>query len=76
VLRGSLIVICEVKARRGAAFGGGFEAVGWEKQRRIRRLAEMFLERRPASHTAVRFDVASVLIAGRRATVEVFEDAF
>ena len=76
LLHGSLLVICEVKARRGDAFGGGFAAVGWEKQRRIRRLAELFLERRPALHAAVRFDVASVAISGRGASVEIFEDAF
>ena len=76
LLRGPLLVICEVKARRGDAFGGGFAAVGWEKQRRIRRLAELFLERRAAVHAAVRFDVASVAISGSRASVEVFEDAF
>lgn len=76
LLRGSLLVICEVKARRGDAFGGGFAAVGWDKQRRIRRLAELFLERRPVPHAAVRFDVASVAISGRVASVEVFEDAF
>ena len=74
--RGPLLVICEVKTRRGGAFGGGFAAVGWEKQRRIRRLAELFLERCPATSAVVRFDVASVAVGDRGASVEVFEDAF
>ena len=39
-VHGALLVICEVKTRRGHAFGGGFEAVGWEKQRKLRQLAE------------------------------------
>jgi putative endonuclease len=29
VERDGLLVFCEVKARSGAAFGGGFEAVTW-----------------------------------------------
>jgi len=77
VSRGSLIVICEVKARSGTAFGGGFEAVGWRKQRKLRQLAELLLERPDApSFASVRFDVASVALAGGAPEVEVFQDAF
>ena len=37
------LVFCEVKTRRGSAFGGPFEAVGWKKQRKLRQLAQAFL---------------------------------
>jgi putative endonuclease len=74
--RGDLLVVCEVKTRRGAVFGGGYEAVTARKRAKLRALGEAFLlasRRRPGS---VRFDVASVLeIAGGR-DVELFEDAF
>jgi putative endonuclease len=76
VARGALVVICEVKTRHGRAFGGGFEAVGWEKQRRLRRLAELFLAGSAMTPESVRFDVASVAGAKRGWSVEVFEDAF
>jgi putative endonuclease len=76
VARGGLVVICEVKTRRGDAFGGGFEAVGWEKQRKLRQLAELFLAGCASAPESVRFDVASVGGARRGWTVEVFEDAF
>jgi putative endonuclease len=76
VARGALLVICEVKTRRGQSFGGGFEAVGWEKQRKLRQLAELFLADRAMSPEFVRFDVASVTSAAHGWTVEVFEDAF
>jgi putative endonuclease len=76
VARGGLVVICEVKTRRGDAFGGGFEAVGWEKQRKLRQLAELFLAGCASMPESVRFDVASVAGARRGWTVEVFEDAF
>jgi putative endonuclease len=76
VVHGALLVICEVKTRRGHAFGGGFEAVGWEKQRKLRQLAELFFADRAMTPHSVRFDVASVTSGARGWTVEVFEDAF
>lgn len=75
--RGGVLVFCEVKARSGVAFGGGYEAVTWSKRRRLRRLAEAYLEGRTRRRDArVRFDVASVWLGPRGADVELFEDAF
>ena len=70
--RGATLVICEVKTRSSLAFGSPAEAVGWSKQRRLRRLAGRYLHESPRRVRQVRFDVASVL-AGR---VEVIEAAF
>jgi putative endonuclease len=72
-----LIVFVEVKARSSNLLGGPFEAVTPSKQRRLRRLAEVFVaaERPPGSR--FRFDVASVTVRGRDPpSVYVFEDAF
>jgi putative endonuclease len=74
--RRGVLVLCEVKARTGAAFGGGYEAVTWAKRRKLRRLAEAFLEATRSTHDGVRFDVASVWLGPDGADVEVFEDAF
>jgi putative endonuclease len=76
VARGDLLVVCEVKTRRGNLFGGGYEAVGRQKQRKIRQLAELFLQASPTRPSAVRFDVASVVLGPRGASIEVFRDAF
>jgi putative endonuclease len=77
VRRGRLLVFCEVKARTSLGHGAGYEAVGWSKRRRLRRLAEAFLDRAGERPAAVRFDVASVLAEpGRPADVEIFQDAF
>ena len=76
VERGGVLVFCEVKSRRESVFGGGFEAVTWAKQRKLRALAEAFLQAAGSRPQAVRFDVASVAMRGTRSTVEVFEDAF
>jgi len=74
--RDGLLVFCEVKTRRGFAFGGGFEAVTWSKQRKLRQLAEAFLAAHQPPPTRVRFDVASVWVGPDGADVELFEDAF
>ena len=75
--RGSLLVFCEVKTRLGSAFGGGFDAVGPRKQRKLRQLAEVFLLTRGLDPARARFDVSSVQAErGGACFVEIFEDAF
>ena len=75
--RADTLVFCEVKTRRGSGFGGGWEAVTARKRHKLRALGQTFLLTHRLSPGAVRFDVASVLLApGRSAQVEVFEDAF
>ena len=73
LLSSDVVVFCEVKARASSEFGGPEGAVNWSKQRRLRRLAAIWLaEVRPAGAVTVRFDVAAVL----GAHVEVIEGAF
>ena len=69
-------MFCEVKTRRGTAYGGGYEAVTWRKRAKIRSLAEAYLQERAARPNAIRFDVASVALGPRGPHVELFEDAF
>jgi putative endonuclease len=76
IVRRDLVVVCEVKARSGPAFGGGYEAVTWAKRKKVRTLADAFLQRNAFAHARVRFDVASVWLGPRGADVEIFEDAF
>jgi putative endonuclease len=72
VTRPGVLVFVEVKARTSAAFGTPAEAVTWQKQQRLRRLAARFLDEHPGGPRRLRFDVACVL-AGR---VEILESAF
>ena len=77
VENGDQLIFCEVKTRQSTTWGIPAEAVGWEKQRRIRRLATAWLhEQHQNSGTParghVRFDVASV-VEGR---VDIIEAAF
>ena len=69
----AVVVFCEVKARANAEFGGPEGAVNWAKQRRLRRLAAIWLSAaRPSGSVTVRFDVVAVV--GARVTV--IESAF
>jgi putative endonuclease len=82
VARAETLVFCEVKSRRGAGFGGGYEAVTARKRAKLRAVAEVFLLATAARPRAIRFDVASVVVRdglnrpNARSTVELFEDAF
>jgi putative endonuclease len=48
VRRGRRLVFCEVKGKTGPSHGDPLEMVGPEKQRRLRRAAEAWLDARPA----------------------------
>jgi len=77
VTRGDVVVFCEVKARRGGAFGSPHEAVGWKKRQKLRTLGEAFLAATGSVPWNIRFDVASVTMdASGHPAVHLFEQAF
>lgn len=80
-----VLVICEVKTRRGVGFGTPLEAVTPAKAARLRRLASRWLAAQRADapgephagYAHVRFDVVSVLQpAGGDTVVEHVQGAF
>lgn len=61
VRRGRQLRFVEVKEKTGPAFGEPAEMVGAEKQRRVRRAAELWLAGRPdLAELQVAFDVVAV----------------
>ncbi len=87
-LEGDVLVMCEVKTRRGVGFGTPLDAVTPAKAARLRRLALRWLDDQRtdgvpavaaefARYTEVRFDVVSVLrpLAGAT-SVEHLRGAF
>ena len=80
VAKGRLAVFCEVKTRRGLAFGLPAEAVTPAKQRRLRQLALRWLADRPLGsprYPDLRFDVACIMAPrGGTPSLDVIEAAF
>jgi len=73
VQKGPVVVVCEVKTRSSLAFGLPSEAVGPDKQRRIRRLAAQWLsEQERSTAVRLRFDVAEVV----GPEIRIIESAF
>ena len=70
--RGDLVVFCEVKARRSAAYGSPAEAVTPSKQARLRRLGAAWLRAEGVQGVEVRFDVVAVT----GTSLEVYVAAF
>jgi putative endonuclease len=66
------LVVCEVKARSSNSHGHPLEAVTPAKQRRLRRLAAIYLGGQHVYYDHVRFDVA----AAERHGLHIFESAF
>jgi putative endonuclease len=58
--RGRVLVFCEVKSKSGDGFGDPLDMVTAEKQRRVRRAAELWLVRHPeCAGLRIRFDVVA-----------------
>jgi putative endonuclease len=78
---GSTLAFCEVKTRRaGGRAGGPFDAVGRNKQVRVRKMAGSWLvERRDRPYAdVIRFDAIGVVVDGfgRLVSLEHLEGAF
>lgn len=58
---GQVLVICEVKTRRGIGYGTPLEAVTPRKVARLRTLAARWLSERDVRPSSVRIDVVGVL---------------
>ena len=66
----------EVKSRSSHYFGTPGQAVDGDKQRRLRRLAALWLADNRCGTRSVRFDVVEVVFAGPEAEINVIEGAF
>jgi len=73
---GGTLVFVEVKTRTSDSFALPVESVGYDKQRRLRRLADRYIARNAVADCEVRFDVVSVLDRGAKPEIEHLENAF
>ena len=75
--RGSLLVFCEVRARRSDAFMSPWQSVDARKTDRLRRAAAAWLAGSGLrGRVDVRFDVASLVVRNGLTELEYFERAF
>jgi putative endonuclease len=74
--RPGLVVFCEVKTRGSDRWGMPAEAVGYQKQARIRRAAAAWLSEHASGRVDVRFDVVSAIVRNGRLELTHIPNAF
>jgi putative endonuclease len=74
--KGDVLAICEVKTRRGTAFGHPLEAITPAKQARLRALGEYYWSFTNDRRLVLRFDAVSIIQTPEGPLIDHFEDAF
>lgn len=70
------VVFVEIKTRSSSLCGGPLSAVGWKKQRELRRSANIWIDRMGQRGDEYRFDVVGVLIGPAKPDIQHIENAF
>src|SRR5688572_24566411 len=76
VERDGTVAFVEVKARKGAEFGGPVQAVDHRKRRQLERSAMVWIDRHGREAESYRFDVVGVLLDGAEVRICHVENAF
>jgi putative endonuclease len=76
VERDGTVAFVEVKARRGAEFGGPVQAVNHRKRKQLERSALVWIDRHGREAESYRFDVVGVLLDGAEVRICHVENAF
>ena len=71
-----VLVFVEVKTRTSNRFGPGQDAVHYNKQARLRKLADYYLKHKRLGEVEVRFDVVGILWGEGEPKIEVIQGAF
>ena len=70
------IVFVEVKSRRSEYFGDPTDAVDFNKQKKISKIALNYLNEKRLDNHDARFDVIAIKLSPNGKTVELIENAF
>ena len=76
VERDGIVAFVEVKARKGAEFGGPVQAVNYRKRKQLERSATVWIDRHGQESESYRFDVVGVLLNGADVRICHVENAF
>lgn len=71
-----IIIFVEVKTRSGIRQGLPCEAVNWDKQNRLRRMAEYYLMATGNTNKPCRMDVIEIIMQEKEAFIRQIVDAF
>lgn len=74
--RANTVAFVEVKARAGAGYGSGLEAITWKKRREIAHVAQAWIDRCGTRELEYRFDAIAITWYGSRPAVEHIENAW
>jgi len=69
------LVFVEVKARTSDAFGQPFEAVGYRKQEKLKKIALYYIKH-TRTESPVRFDVISIITKNGKEEINHIKEAF
>jgi len=75
MMDGPVLVFVEVKTRTTADFGLPYEAVNWQKQRKLSQAATIYI-RQHGYDGEIRFDVVSILSDQGQFNIRHIKDAF
>lgn len=74
---GGELIFVEVRLRQPTSFGAGIDTVAWQKQRKLIRAAQWYLQATNQQHLPARFDVVSITHEdGQDPQIEHVEHAF
>lgn len=73
---GNHLYFVEVKTRRGRGFGGGLEAITRRKQRRMERVAQLWLTRSGQRSLQPHFAAMEIELGPDRAKIHFLPDPF
>lgn len=76
VMDGDTLVFAEVKTRSSRDLAEPELSVGYSKQRRLKRLADAYIDFERPSFAGCRFDVIAVILNGSHLTLRHIPDAF
>ena len=74
--RGRMVIFCEVRTRFSDALIEPAESIDRAKIARVRRAAASWLATQGLSFAEIRFDAASVVLAGGEPRITYYEEAF
>ncbi|ACK42804.1 MULTISPECIES: YraN family protein [Dictyoglomus] len=61
--KGDILIFVEVKTRRNLDFGMPVESVSFEKQNRIKKIAEIYVKNKQLRFKEIRFDIMSIILS-------------